>query len=43
MLTLNKIPGGTYVIRPCTYAARQEGPFFLEIESTHEFTLEKAN
>ena len=43
MITLNNIPGGIYQIRPSTYLAGQEGPFILEIESTHELQLTRAN
>lgn len=38
-MTLNNIPGGNYALKACTYLANQEGPFILEISSTHEFKI----
>jgi hypothetical protein len=41
LLLQNNICGGVYHIRPSTYSPNQEGPFILEIASTHEFQLNR--
>lgn len=39
MLQLDKISGGVYNISPCTFRPGEEGPFFLDINSSSTFTL----
>ena len=34
MLQLSDLPGGTYNIRPTTFSAGQEGPFFLTLSAS---------
>ncbi len=41
VLTLDNIPGGTYTIRPATFDPNRESSFFLNIASSHQFTLTK--
>ncbi|XP_059165867.1 calpain-7-like [Physella acuta] len=39
VLQLSNIPGGVYNIRPCTFQAGNEGPFFLELSCSTSYTL----
>ncbi|EGT51962.1 hypothetical protein CAEBREN_14790 [Caenorhabditis brenneri] len=40
VLTLEKVPAGTYYVRIATYTAGDKGPFILRVDSTCKFDLE---
>lgn len=40
-MTIDKMPAGTYSIRPSTFITGQEGPFILGVESIRGFTLKR--
>ncbi|KAK7009765.1 calpain-7, partial [Biomphalaria glabrata] len=40
-LQMNNISGGVYNIRPCTFAAGNEGPFFLDISCSTSYTVKQ--
>lgn len=41
VLQLSNISGGVFNIRPCTFQAGKEGPFFLDINSSVPYTVAK--